>query len=377
MLSSYKQISSHSYQCAKHFQREQNRIFKQLPLIVGRCEQVANTGDFLVRELFGVSIIILRNKNKELNAFPNACPHRGARLLSQPNGSKLNQLLCPYHAWCFSLGGKHEQIKCQRKQERYNLPMLTIYEEFGFIWLTMKKQPLRFMNFAKVVKELPKFLSEDWSKFHLPNYSLYDVSERSEQVNWKLLVEASLETWHFATTHKNTIASYFGDAPISVDLTCKQRVLRSIIPKKHSTSRHASVATATSTKSINKKKHNNIKNDLRQWATIIYFIFPNAFILVERGVYSVLLLFPEGVSQTRLYILHLVPRSHKSYIAKVHIENQINLLSKVFSEDMDLINTIQKNINTGAIHKFQISRHLEPALLHFHKLLKRYSRLIF
>ncbi len=46
----------------------------------GRADEIPNRGDFLVREIAGESLIVVRDERGELRAFYNVCRHRGTRL---------------------------------------------------------------------------------------------------------------------------------------------------------------------------------------------------------------------------------------------------------------------------------------------------------
>src|SRR5260370_30953596 len=55
-------------------------------------------------------IIIARNGRGELNAFINACAHRGALLCRHKRGN-LATYTCPFHGWTFNNSGKLLEVK--------------------------------------------------------------------------------------------------------------------------------------------------------------------------------------------------------------------------------------------------------------------------
>ncbi len=65
---------------------ERERIFARAWSCVGRAAQLAQPGDFLVREVAGESLIVLRDTAGALRAFFNVCRHRGTRLCSEASG---------------------------------------------------------------------------------------------------------------------------------------------------------------------------------------------------------------------------------------------------------------------------------------------------
>ena len=59
-------------------------------------------------------IFIARNKEGELNAFINACSHRGAMLCRFKSGNKATYT-CPFHGWTFNNSGKLLRSRTPRK----------------------------------------------------------------------------------------------------------------------------------------------------------------------------------------------------------------------------------------------------------------------
>jgi phenylpropionate dioxygenase-like ring-hydroxylating dioxygenase large terminal subunit len=55
-------------------------------------------------------IFIARNKDGVLNAFINACSHRGAMLCRHKRGNK-SSYTCPFHGWTFNNSGKLLKVK--------------------------------------------------------------------------------------------------------------------------------------------------------------------------------------------------------------------------------------------------------------------------
>jgi benzoate/toluate 1,2-dioxygenase alpha subunit len=55
-------------------------------------------------------VVITRDKTGELNAFVNACAHRGATICRRKHGNK-GSFTCPFHGWTFSNNGKLLKVK--------------------------------------------------------------------------------------------------------------------------------------------------------------------------------------------------------------------------------------------------------------------------
>src|SRR5215210_8654567 len=88
------------------FQREKERIFWREWVCAGREEELPRSGDYLVREVGGESVLIVRTREGALAAHYNVCRHRGSRLVPEGStGSFTSGIRCPYHAWTYSLDG--------------------------------------------------------------------------------------------------------------------------------------------------------------------------------------------------------------------------------------------------------------------------------
>jgi phenylpropionate dioxygenase-like ring-hydroxylating dioxygenase large terminal subunit len=87
------------------FEAEQERIFSRTWQFAGAASELRRPGDFLTVDVGQDPVIVVRDQAGELNAFYNACTHRGANLADEPRGNCGLSLTCPYHQWRFALDG--------------------------------------------------------------------------------------------------------------------------------------------------------------------------------------------------------------------------------------------------------------------------------
>jgi len=86
---------------------ERERIWWGDWVAIGRSENVANPGDFMVHDLAGESVFIVRASEGQLNGFYNVCSHRGTKFLDDDAcGNVRKAFKCPYHAWTYDLNGR-------------------------------------------------------------------------------------------------------------------------------------------------------------------------------------------------------------------------------------------------------------------------------
>ncbi len=77
------------YTSPEFYDREVERIFRKSWNFIGRADEIAKPGDFMVFDLVGESIIVLRDGAGRLRGFANSCRHRGTRLLD--GGSRIGK----------------------------------------------------------------------------------------------------------------------------------------------------------------------------------------------------------------------------------------------------------------------------------------------
>ena len=97
-------IHPDAYRSDEFHRIELERVWSRSWVCVGYASEIPKPGDCLVTELAGQPLIVVRNRDGELNAFHNVCRHRGSRLLSQNTNCKV--IRCPYHGWGYNLDGK-------------------------------------------------------------------------------------------------------------------------------------------------------------------------------------------------------------------------------------------------------------------------------
>ena len=92
------------------FELEMKHIFEGNWIYLAHDSQIPKVNDYYTTKMGRQPIFITRNKDGELNAFINACSHRGATLARFKHGNK-GSFTCPFHGWTFNNSGKLLKIK--------------------------------------------------------------------------------------------------------------------------------------------------------------------------------------------------------------------------------------------------------------------------
>ena len=134
------------YVSADYFVRELDLLFRRKWICAGRTEEVAEPGQFVVRELPGDNIIVTRNTEGTVHAFHNVCRHRGTRLCTEQAGTFPGSIQCPYHAWTYGLDGRllgAPHMDDVRRFRKEDYPLLRVHadEWDGHVFLNLSQAP--------------------------------------------------------------------------------------------------------------------------------------------------------------------------------------------------------------------------------------------
>src|SRR5712691_8271062 len=105
-LSASTLLTGRSFWDETIFHEELGRFYFRSWLNVGRSDQIPDPGDFFVREIGNESLLFIRGDDRNVRGVYNVCRHRGTRIVGMADGEKLGSLVCPYHAWTYSVEGK-------------------------------------------------------------------------------------------------------------------------------------------------------------------------------------------------------------------------------------------------------------------------------
>ena len=189
------------YTAQEFYDEEVNRIFRKTWNFVGREDEIASPGSFLTVNLFGNSIIMVRDRTGKVNAFANTCRHRGTRLLS--GSDRCPAIRCPYHSWTYALSGEligapgMEGVVGFDKAD-YGLVPVRSESWGGFMFVTLDPECVA----------LPDHLGnaiETFSPYRFENMLCTRRMEYDLACNWKLYVENAMEDYHTATVHHVSI----------------------------------------------------------------------------------------------------------------------------------------------------------------------------
>ncbi|MEI8077864.1 MAG: benzoate 1,2-dioxygenase large subunit [Betaproteobacteria bacterium] len=195
------------------FDLEMKYIFEGNWIYLAHESQVPNINDYYSTHIGSQPIFISRNRQGELNAFMNACSHRGAQLCRHKRGNKAT-FTCPFHGWTFNNSGKLLKVKdpedagypdCFNKEGSHDLKKLVKFENYrGFLFGSLNEDvaPLtEFLGDAAKIIDMIVDQSVDGLEV-LKGASTYTFNG-----NWKLQAENGADGYHVSAVHWNYAAT--------------------------------------------------------------------------------------------------------------------------------------------------------------------------
>ena len=163
----------------------------------------AGAGRFVLRDVFGENVILVRGRDDVIRAFYNVCRHRGTAVEERECG-KAVRFQCPYHAWIYDLDGR--LIRARHTED---------LEDFSFDDLRPDADPLRDLAAASSSCASPTRRRRrrcatymgDWFDHHAGFGRDMSTLRRAARLtydvgaNWKIVAENYSECYHCPPVH--------------------------------------------------------------------------------------------------------------------------------------------------------------------------------
>jgi phenylpropionate dioxygenase-like ring-hydroxylating dioxygenase large terminal subunit len=187
---------------------EADRVFRPSWQIVCHLSDIPRAGDYHTLDFLGETLVVVRGADGAPRGFFNVCRHRAARLLDGAAGNCGSRVVCPYHAWTYSLEGaliglpeRHEFSHMDPK--RHGLARLELEVYRGFVFVRMAGEgPSVSEMMAPYDAELALYRLEEM-------VPLGRVTLRERAVNWKNVGDNYSDALHIRVAHPG-LARLFG-----------------------------------------------------------------------------------------------------------------------------------------------------------------------
>lgn len=181
------------------YAREHERIFFRTWQFVGHQSMVPAPGDYRAFEVFGQSLLLIRDKDGDIRCFYNVCAHRAHELLT--GEGRVRRIVCPYHAWTYTMDGKLMGAPASEKVPGFDkseicLTSVRVEVFCGFVFINFDDDAVPMDAWFPGVRDrLREYVP------HIDDLTLYDTVAVEENCNWKVSVENYSECYHCALNH--------------------------------------------------------------------------------------------------------------------------------------------------------------------------------
>ncbi len=351
----YRQRAS-VYTDPERLAMEERVLFRGRPLLVAFSADLPATGDCMATEAAGVPLLLARGEDATVRAFLNICRHRGGRVFAG-RGRPGRAIKCPYHSWAYDLDGALLGQPLARDafdgldRAQLGLVPVAVAERFGLIFARIAgEEPI------DVAAELAG-LGPELADYGLERWSFYAQREGVFDANWKLVHDTFTESYHVFSLHHDTLAP---------DMLSTPFVGESFGPHTRGAVMRREVVSLL--------ERPVEEWELRQFASIVYLLFPSAVINLPMSGHAELWeIYPEpgDPHRSRVSVRFYTPKPVQSEEDRAFWDANVRFTHKVvFEEDFGQQQDIHRSLRTGLMPEIIYGRN-EPALIHHHQQVER------
>jgi phenylpropionate dioxygenase-like ring-hydroxylating dioxygenase large terminal subunit len=392
---------------------EVEHVWKRVWQIACRAEQIPEVGDSVLYEIADASLIVVRTEANSIRAFHNSCLHRGTQLRGA--AGHLDKIRCPYHSFTWNLDGTLREIPGEWDfphidREQFCLPEAQVAMWGGFVFVNLDPDPLPLEEY---LEDLPWHFAE-WP---LEDRYLKAHVVRTMPCNWKVALEAFIESYHVMTVHPQLLktasdslteydvygshvsrmvtpvgvpSGHLTDPPDESEIAAMMLGPKADVSAVHDGASARSVVADGIRSSLTRRTGDDYSavSDAEVLDGIEYFLFPNfmpwgglltAFAYTfrpngndtESSVMEIMMLEPVPAGESRppaARTRHLTPDESWSDVA------ELGVFGRVFNQDSATIGRVQRGLRSSVRHTTVLSRYQESRIRHFHATLDGYIR---
>ena len=336
-------VRAADYVCPERYRAEHKALFTALPLVIAPSALLA-PGTAIPHDAFDKPLLLTRDREGKAHVFLNVCQHRGTRLVEGNDLVCAKLLVCPYHAWSYALDGRLAALPRpdtfpDLDKSAHGLKELPSFEAGGLIWFAWDGT-----DFGDA-----ETLTADFDAFGLADMHMFARRTHDVAGNWKLIMDAFLESYHVQRLHSGSIGPFFKDGVTTGDTIGDHR--------------RAAVGRSEQLSSL----------DLDDWPavrramTFTYQIFPATVLIVSPDYVNLMVLMPQSEGRTWVEDFMLIPEAPVTEKARDHWQRSWDLLDgQVFgAEDFRAVALGQQGLSSGAIDRITLGT-LETGIRLFH-----------
>ena len=343
-------LSGDFYSSKEQFENSKENIFaKSWQLVCDDshlCQANFKKPFVFLDEFISEPLLVVNNNDKGFKCYSNVCTHRGNILIDKLCESK--EITCKYHGRRFNCEGEfifmpefNEVKNFPLKQENLSEIPLNRWRQFLFCSLNPK------INFDSLIQDMEKRVG--WMPIEKFQFDSQSSKDYFVNANWALYCDNYLEGFHIPFVHKelNKVINY-DDYKTEIFSYSNLQLAESDSEK---TCFDLPVDSIDFGKNI---------------AAYYFWIFPNMMFNFYPWGLSVNIVKPLKINLTKV--------EFRTYIwdETKRASGAGSILDKVEEEDEEIVENVQKGVNSRFYKSGRFSPKMEMGVHHFHKLISNF-----
>jgi choline monooxygenase len=334
-----------------YLELEQERVFAHTWQLVGRMEQVAESGQFFTADVGNDSIVVLRD-GEALRGFHNVCLHRAGPVAH--GCGKRQTLQCKYHGWTYSLNGELLRAPEMEGVERFTPADMRLRSVAVATW-----GPLVFANLdgkAPPLDDMLEVIPGRVAHFHCESMRYVMRKEYELACNWKVYVDNYLEGYHIPVVHPSLHKEIDYDS-------------YRVEPHRYASIQHAPLRPVTTAASAD-RKYDPSKAEVGE--AVYAWLFPNIMLNVYLGQMQTNVVLPMGHDRTKVVFEWFAAKPPADPATDPEWARLVAFSDEIQDEDVDICERVQRNLRSRVYDRGRYSARRETGVHHFHSLLHEF-----
>jgi choline monooxygenase len=343
-------IPSRLYIDPVYLELERERVFAHTWQLVGRSEQVSETGSFFTAEIGNDSIVVLRDGDS-LRGFYNVCLHRAGPVAH--GCGKRQSLQCKYHGWTYSLKGELLRAPEMEGVERFTPADMRLRSVAVATW-----GPLVFVNLDGAAPALEDMLGDIPGRvapFGCASMRYVMRKEYELACNWKVYVDNYLEGYHIPIVHPSLHKEIDYDS-------------YRVEPLRYSSIQHAPLRPVVG--GATDRKYDPSKADIPE--AVYGWVFPNIMLNLYMGQMQTNVVLPVAHDRTIVAFDWFASNPPADPATDPDWSRLVAFSDEIQDEDVEICETVQRNLKSRVYDRGRYSAARERGVHHFHSLLHEF-----
>jgi choline monooxygenase len=327
---------------------EEEKIFGRTWQLVGRTDQVSESGRFFTADIARESIVVVRD-GEDLRGFHNICLHRAGPVAE--GCGKRQTLQCRYHGWTYRLNGELMRAPEMEETEGFDPDEMRLMPVQVASW-----GPLVFANLDLKAQPLEHFLEDipaRAERFRAATMRWVMRKSWTVEGNWKVYVDNYLEGYHVPVVHPGLHKELDYD---------EYRVE----PHRYYSIQHAPLRAAA--EGTDRKYVPERDGDDAQY----YWLFPNVMLNVYQGQMQTNVVIPRGHDACEVVFEWFANDPPADAATDPTWTKLVQFSDEIQVEDIEICERVQKNLRSRSYDRGRYSAKRENGVHHFHSLLHEF-----